>query len=367
MTRGVALLVVLFSVASACKPHDPTASAQASPSGSNAFSVDPVTVVEKSLDVVSTLPGEITPFDSVEIYPRAQGFVRKLPVDRGTLVKKGDLLAQLDAPELTSQRIEAEAKVAGDKSTLDRLEAAQKQTPGAVAEHDIELARAALRASSAKVQSLRTLESYLVVTAPFDGIVTKRANSLGALVGPPAGGKGTPMLEMETVAKLRLTVAVPEDQTSAVKTGDALEFSVRAWPQRKFKGTIVRVAHAVDPKTRTMPVELDVDNADGALASGMYATVSWHVRRPAPTLFVPDSAIVQATDRTFVVRIKDGKADPVTVQRGMTSNGLVEVFGDLHAGDVVAKRGSEELKPGTPVTLRPAPSASGSSSSPAVK
>jgi hypothetical protein len=97
----------------------------------------------------------------------------------------------------------------------------------------------------------------------------------------------------------------------------------------------------------------------------MYATVAWHERRSAPTLFVPEKAVVQGTDKTFVVRIEDGKADPVTVRRGVSMGALVEVFGELHAGDVVAKRGSEELRPGTAVTLRsppvpsPATSASG--------
>ncbi len=359
MRHTFALTLAVLSTA-ACKPHDPTASTSTpAASGNAAFSVDPVTVVEKALDVTVSLPGELSPFDVVEIFPRASGFIRKLPVDRGAVVKKGDLLAQLDAPEITSQRIEAEAKVAADQSTVDRLEAAQKQVAGAVADHDIELARAALRASSAKVASLRTLESYLVVTAPFDGVITERSISVGALVGPPSGAsRGAAMLKLETLAKLRLTVAVPEDQTSAVRLTDVVDFTVPAWPQRSFKGVVVRLAHSVDTKTRTMPVELDVDNSDGALASGMYASVAWHVRRPAATLFVPDSAVVQGTDKTFVVRIKDGKADPVAVKRGLAMAGLTEVFGELHAGDVIAKRGSEELKSGVSVTLRPPPNPS---------
>jgi RND family efflux transporter MFP subunit len=160
------------------------------------------------------------------------------------------------------------------------------------------------------------------------------------------------MFRMESVSVLRLTVAVPEAETSAVSEGTQVEFTARAWPGRQFKGTIARVAHSVDTRTRTMPIELDVDNADGALSAGMYVTVAWHVHRPEPTLFVPESTIVQSTEKTFVVRLRDGKADPVVVQRGAVSQGLVEVFGDLQAGDLVAKRGSEELKAGTPVVVR---------------
>jgi RND family efflux transporter MFP subunit len=347
--RQISLIFVALAVG--CKPREPLPAAQAAPVASS-FSVDPVPVTEKLLDAITALPGELTPYEQVDIYPRASGFVRVVKVDRGSAVKKGDLLVRLDAPELASQRAEAEARVAGDRSTRDRLRAAQKQTPGAVAEHDIELAEAALGASSARAAALRSMESYLVVTAPFDGVVTERDIHPGALVGPPTGARGTPLLRMESVARLRLTVAVPEDQTSALRLGDAIEFGVRAWPQRRFQASLVRVAHSVDTRTRTMPVELDVDNQDGALSAGMYATVSWHARRPAPTLFVPESAVCQGTEKTFLVRIKDGVADPVTVQRGVSIAGTVEVFGNLKAGDVVAKRGSEELKAGTPVTLR---------------
>jgi membrane fusion protein (multidrug efflux system) len=345
---SVALVAAYFA---ACQAPDSTKSVQVSHSAAT-FSVEPARVVEKSLDMTLSLPGELTAFEQVDIYSRANGFVRNVLVDRGSSVKKADVLAQLEAPELSSERIEAEAKISGEKSTLERLEAAQKQIAGAVAGHDIELAQASLRASAAKVAALRTLESYLVVRAPFDGVVTERNIHPGALVGPPVNGKGAPMLKIELVQKLRLTIAVPEDQTSAVKSADVLDFTVPAWPDRIFKASIARVAHAVDTRTRTMPIECDVDNADGALSSGMYATVAWHERRSTATLFVPESTIVQGTDKTFVVRIRDGKADPVSVRRGVTTDSLVEVFGDLHAGDLIAKRGSEELKAGTPVSLR---------------
>jgi membrane fusion protein, multidrug efflux system len=347
MRSWPALLLMLV----ACKEHETMATTHAT-SASAAFSVDPAIVIEKTLDVSMTLPGELSPYEQVDIHPRANGFVRAVSVDRGSVVKRGDVLVRLEAPEIASQRAEVEAKAESDTTTLERLKAAQKQTPGAVAQHDIELAEGSARASGSKVASLRTMESYLVVSAPFDGVITERSVHPGALVGPPSGAKATPMLRMESVSQLRLTVPVPEDQASAVKPGDVLEFTVRSWPGQRFKATVARVAHAVDTKTRTMPIELDVDNKEAKLSSGMYATVAWHARRPGATLFVPESAVVQGTDKTAVVRLKDGKADPVVVQRGLVMNGLVEVFGDLHAGDVVAKRGSEELKPGTPVALR---------------
>jgi RND family efflux transporter MFP subunit len=148
-------------------------------------------------------------------------------------------------------------------------------------------------------------------------------------------------------------VAVPETDAGAIAEGATASFSVRTWPGATFSGTIRRVAHAIDVRTRTMPVELDYSNQDGKLAPGMFAEVVWPIRREAPTLFVPTSAVAQTTDKTYVDRVKDGTIDPVPVRRGIVIKEMVEVFApDLRAGDSVLKRGSEELKAGTPVQAR---------------
>src|SRR5262249_30644817 len=160
-----------------------------------------------------------------------------------------------------------------------------------VAGHDVELAAAAAQANRARVRTLRDLEQYLVVTAPFDGVVTERNVHPGALVGPSIGGTGAPMLRIEQVAHLRLTAAVPEAGAGQIAEGATAPFSVRAWPGRRFTGPIARPSHTVDPRTRTMAVELDVTNTDGALAPGMYADVVWPVRRATPSLFVPRTAV----------------------------------------------------------------------------
>jgi RND family efflux transporter MFP subunit len=135
---------------------------------------------------------------------------------------------------------------------------------------------------------------------------------------------------------------------------------VRAYPGVKFTAMVARIAQSLDAKTRSMAVELDVDNADGRLAPGMFADVLWPVKRTAPSLFVPPAAIVQSTEKTFVARIRDGVIEQVPVQRGAVQAELVEVFGDLQEGDTIARRGSEELRPGVHVEVRapagPAPS-----------
>jgi RND family efflux transporter MFP subunit len=331
---------------SACD-RSPEPLAAVAPAGPPSLEVVPV--ASETLHLTVALPGELTAFQAVAIYPRVTGFVEELPVDRGSAVRKGAILARLSAPELAAQRTEAESKTTGDRSTLDRLRAASS-TPGAVAGHDLELADSTVKAQEARVSSLKTLESYLVVRAPFDGVVTERNVHPGALVGPPTGANAVPMLRVEQVARLRLTVAVPENDVGAIAEGASGEFSVQAWPGKRFPASVRRVSHAIDPKTRTMPVELDVDNADGKLASGMYAEVRWPIVRKAPSLLVPPSAVVQTTERTFVDRVRgDGTIEQVVVRRGATVGERLEVVGSLAGGDLVLRRGSEELQNGARV------------------
>jgi RND family efflux transporter MFP subunit len=311
-----------------------------------------VRVVAKKLDTKAHLEGELTPYEAVAIHARANAFVTSVPVDRGSRVKKGQLLASLTAPELSAQRAEAEARVQADRSTFERLRAASK-TEGAVAGHDVELAEASLHADQARVETLRTMEQYLTVSAPFDGVVTERDVHPGALVGPQAG-MATPMFRLEQVDTLRLTVPVPESLVSVIDEGALATFSVRAFPEERFSGTTRRISRSVDPRTRAMMVELDVANADGRLAPGMFADIEWPVRRSRATLFVPPGAVVQSTEKTFVARIVDGVVEQVAVQRGTAMGDLIEVFGALAEGDQVARRGSEELRTGVRVRVRAA-------------
>jgi membrane fusion protein, multidrug efflux system len=344
--------IVLVLALGACAPNNVTTKPEPAASAAPAsVEIEAVRVVLRKLDTKAHLEGEMLPYEAVAIHARANGFVASVPVDRGTRVKKGQVLATLVAPELAAQRAEAEAKVQGDRSTFDRLGAASK-TEGAVAGHDLELAHAALNADQARVQTLRVMEQYLTVSAPFDGVVTERNVHPGALVGPQAGMAAIPMLRIEQVNKLRLTVPVPENLVSVIDEGSVAKFSVRAWPGESFTGTTRRLSRSVEPRTRAMMVELDVDNADGKLAPGMFADVEWPVRRSKTTTFVPPSAIVQSTEKTFVVRIKDGVVEQVPVQRGSTAADLVEVFGALGEGDLIARRGSEELRTGAHVAVR---------------
>jgi membrane fusion protein (multidrug efflux system) len=333
-------------------------------------------VIAQPLHRETQLPGELQAFQDVALYPKVQGFVEVMDVDRGSVVTEGQVLAQVVAPELKArrsaaeakaqaahaQRLEAEAQLAADETTYQRLKAAAA-VPGTVSGNDLNIAQKTATAARARVQawrdneqgardalrSVRDIESYLRIAAPFDGVITERNAHKGSLVGPPSAPGAPPMLRIREVSRLRLTVAIPEADVAGIDLGTEVHFTVPAFPGETFGGAIARAAQALDVKTRTMPVELDVNNSSGRLAPGMYAEVLWPVRRPRPSLFVPPAAVASTTERTFVIRIRDGETEWVDVQRGEAMGNLVEVFGQLQAGDRVAARGTDELRPGTRV------------------
>ena len=315
--------------------------------------VDVVQVVSQKLEATERLPAELAPWEQVAIYPKVQGFVEEIPVDRGSVVRRGQLLVRLSAPELGAQTAQARATLSGDKATFDRLQVASR-TPGAVSTNELELAEALFKADQQKVNSLQTLAGYLVVVAPFDGIITERNVHPGALVGPPNEPlqSAVPMLRIEQVAHLRLTVPVPEADVGTIAEGTKVKFQVKAWPGRDFAGTISRVSHWVDTKTRTMAVEADVDQSQSVLDPGMFVEVVWPLRRDSPSLFVPPSAVVDTSEATYVECVRQGKIERVPVRRGSTMGNLIEVFGSLDAEDSVVVRGSEDLGDGAHVIPR---------------
>ncbi len=360
-----------------CNSSAPTSAAAASPPATP--TVDVVPVVAQPLSIEVRLPGELQPYEAVAVFPKIAGFVEWIGVDRGSRVKAGQLLARISAPEVGAQRAEAqsrseaarsqvataEAKLAADESTYEKLKSAS-QTPGVVAGNDLlqgqkmmDADQAQLRAAQRNaeaaaqaVQAVTATEQYLSITAPFDGVVIERNDHPGALVGP---NQAAPLLRIETLNRLRLVVAVPENYSADVPEGAQVPFTVPSFPGQEFAGKLARVSHAVDVRTRTMPVEIEVSNPAGKLAPGTFAEVRWPVHRSTATLFVPTSSIATNLERNFVIRVRGGKAEWVDVKTGATAGKLTEVFGDLRAGDEVAVRGTDELKAGTQVVARTAP------------
>lgn len=318
------------------------------------------------------LPGELKPWNKVSIHPKVKGFIKTVNVDRGTMVRKGQILATLEAPEVLSELSQAKAQLIASEAALhesttrfqtglltyNRLLRTSK-TEGAVSLNELDLAKArsvtdssAVAMAQGNVQAARSymeiksqLAKYLTVAAPFDGIITERNISPGALVGPGDSG-AKPLFVLEDNTKLRLTLAIPENLSNAVPSKGEISFTVSASPEKQYKGVYARSSRTLTEENRSMMTEFDVDNRSNELKAGMYAQVSLNTARTANTLFVPTSAVVYSSEQVFVIREKNKKAEWVPVKRGTVVDTLVEVFGNLHAGDPIVKKASEEFRNG---------------------
>lgn len=358
-------------------PDKNSGSPVAAPGAAGPAAVSVVPVVSRKLRTAISLPAQLIPYEQVDIYPKVTGFVETVAVDRGSHVHQGQLLVKLTAPELASQRSQAEAavrtaqsqlataqaKLASDDGTYRHMIEASK-TPGVLAQNDLAVAEQTVNADkglldaaeqniSAVKEALRSVtqtESYLRIDAPFEGVVTTRNLHPGALIGPGSGAGGAlPILQIQNDRRLRLVVPVPEAQAGEVKEGQLVSFTVPAYPGQTFKAPLQRISRAIDEKSRTMPVELDVQNRDGKLSPGSFTTVSWPLQRNYATLFVPATAVTSDQQHTFVIRIRSGTAQWVNVQTGQSINGDIEVFGNLAAGDQVVKTATDAIRPGDPV------------------
>lgn len=371
---------------------------------SEALPLDVVTVTKNVLFREDQLPAEIQAYQDVLIYPKVPGFIKWIGVDRGSIVKKGDLMVTMYAPEYEARRNEAQAKVSaalaqlasgesrlesararwreakakftGDDSTYVRLKAASL-VPGVVAINDVivlgqtvdadrqavstwdsnvkaadhEVAALKENVASARksLDNFSDFASYLDIRAPFDGYITERNMHVGSFVGPLGSGAYPAVCRIQQLDLLRIVSPVPERDSAGVLPGAQVEFSVSTFPDKRFVGTVARLGNYLDKSTRTEPVELNYLNRDYKILPGMFCQVYWPTRRPTPTLFVPITSVVATALDTFVCRIVNDKIDLVKVKKGQTMGAVVEVFGDLHEGDVVAKTASQELQEGTPV------------------
>ncbi len=334
-----------------------TAHAAAAAGGTRTPTVEVVRVIARRRSTTERLPAELAPWQAVAIYSKVRGFVERIDVDRGSVVRAGEVLIRLSAPELLAQTAQAEAATVAAEATYRRLLAAS-DTPGAVSANELELAEQAAKADAERTRSLKTLAGYLVIRAPFSGIITERNVHPGSLAGPPSEplSSAVPLLRLEQVDRLRLIVPVPQDDVGQMPVGASVSFSVRTWPGRLFRATVSRVSHALDPATRTMPVEADVYQKHYLLDPGMFVEVLWPVQSPTPVLLVPKAAIGDDAG-SFVQRVNRGIVEKVPVEPGKAMGQMVEVTGDLEPQDLIVAQPSAQLAEGTRVQprLRPAP------------
>jgi membrane fusion protein (multidrug efflux system) len=304
-----------------------------------------------------TLPGELEGYYETGILAKVNGYIKTIRVDIGDHVIEGQMLVQLEAPELVSQLAisysEFEAKEAmflNTKGKLVRLKHTNR-TPGAVSPYDMDLAKTSFTSDSlgalaakAKYESVKELANYLKISAPFDGIITERALAPGAFVGPN-DKQGIAILKLKKQSTLRLHIAVPEKHLAEISIGETVSFHVKSFPDETFAGKITRLSKNINLLTRSETVEIEINNSKGKLLPGMYAIASIPIKRPGKSMVVTKSAVVTSMERQFVIKIKNGnEATYVDVKKGEDQGEDVEVFGNLYPGDTILNAASDEIK-----------------------
>jgi RND family efflux transporter MFP subunit len=319
---------------------------------------------EETIRSVVRLPGTAQALYHIETFSRVTGYVTAFTLDRGDRVRKGQIVARIDVPEMPGQLeharavvASAEADLAGRQAHDRRLRAAASASAEAVAVMQLEESAAALdeargrlTAAQAELRRLEALDRDATVLAPFDGIVTNRFVDPGALVEAGTSGKShVPLVTLDAVDTIRVFVDVPEPNVSAVRAGTTVRLEARAVRGRTFERRVSRVSSSLDLATRTMRVEIDLPNRDHAVMPGMDLIVMLNLGEHANALTLPPEAVHADADSAYVWIVRDGRARKQRVRLGTDTGSRVEVAEGLTRDDAVVLTGATLLDEGRPV------------------
>jgi len=320
------------------------------------------------------LPGSVQAFTDTPIYSRTNGYLRKWYFDIGSRVHKGQLLAEIETPEVDQQlnqsraeleRIQANEQLAG--VTSNRWQAllakhAVSQQEADQAKSNFIAAQAAVDASRANVHRLEQLQNYERIVAPFDGIITARNTDIGDLIDAGSGSSNPrELFHLAAVNKLRVFVAVPEVNSNSVHNGDTATLTEDSNPELKIPGTVVRNSDAIDQSTRTLNVEVEVDNAKAILRPGAYVFVHFHLPAGGRSVTVPSNTLLFRAEGLRAAVVRGGHVALLPVTIGHDFGNAVEITSGLTPRDSVVVDPPDSLTTGTEVHARPARNVQGQS------
>jgi RND family efflux transporter MFP subunit len=309
------------------------------------------------------LPGVTQAFTDAPIYARTNGYLERWYFDIGAHVQKGQLLAEIETPELDQQLQQARADLDTAQANLNiaKITAARWQdlvSTGSVSQQETDQAvsnlsavKAAAESSAANVRRLEQLQTFEKVCAPFDGIITARNTDIGALIDAGASTQPKELFHMAAIRTLRVYVAVPEVYSRAARPGASATLTLDEFPNQTFRGTLVRNSNAIDTASRTLLVEVDVDNPTGQLLPGAYVFV--HLKLPDQThsVIIPSNALIFRKEGLQVALVRNGSAELVPVKVGRDYGNTVEIVSGLQPTDAVIVDPSDSLVAGMPVLL----------------
>src|ERR1700691_752409 len=294
------------------------------------------------------LPGNVQPFITSPVFARTNGYLRRWYFDIGAHVKQGQLLAVIETPEVDQQLDQSISNLDTAKANLAHTEITKNRYQGllksnAVAQQDVDNAvgtynanKAIVEASQANVKQLQALQSFEKVYAPFDGVITARNTDIGDLINSGSNSNvKTDLFHIAQPDKLRVFVNVPEQYSQEVKPGQTAELTLAEFPGRQFPGVLVRTAEAINLATRTLPIEVDVDNHTGTLLTGSYAEVHLKLPGPTSTYIIPANTLIFRSEGLQVALVRGGKIALTSVTPGHDLGNAIEIVAGLNADDQV--------------------------------
>jgi RND family efflux transporter MFP subunit len=310
------------------------------------------------------LPGNVEPFITSPIYARTNGYLKKWYFDIGAHVKQGQLLAVIQTPEVDQQLQQARSNLLTAQANLELASITKTRYQGllksnAVSQQDVDNAvgtynanQAIVGADKAAVEQFSALVSFEKVYAPFDGVITARNTDIGDLINSGSSSNvKTDLFHISQPGKLRVYVNVPEDYSQGIKTGMTADLSLAEFPGRKFQGKLVRTAEAINVTTRTLLIEIDVDNPTGTLLTGSYAEVHLAVPANASTFLLPVNTLLFRTEGLRVGVVRDGKVVLATVTPGHDFGNEIEITSGLKANDQVIINPPDSIVSGQAVQI----------------
>lgn len=302
-----------------------------------------------------SLPASVRADQQAVLYARVSGFLKAIHVDVGDTVKTGQVLAELEVPELSADvaRYQAEAEVAA--SAAQRVEAARAKAPDLIVPAAMDEARGRLRVAEASLQRTQTLLGYARIVAPFDGTITARNVDAGAYVAVPASGAPTGAASVVTLmdfSTVRVVVTVPEVEAALVRVGQSVRVTVDTLAGKVFSGKVSRLAYALNEATRAMNVEIDLPNPEGILRPGMYARAGLGVDTHTDVMTLPAKAVLIEKSGASVFVVADGQAKKIPVGIGFNDGERLEISKGLEASQKVIVLGKTPPAVGQAVTVR---------------
>jgi RND family efflux transporter MFP subunit len=310
------------------------------------------------------LPGNVQPFITSPIYSRTNGYLKKWYFDIGAHVKQGQLLAVVDTPEVDQQLQQSLSNLNTAKANLTLAEITKNRYEGllkknAVSQQDADNAvgtynanKAIVDANQANVKQLQALQSFEKIYAPFDGIVTARNTDIGDLINSGSSSTArTDLFHISQPDKLRVYVNVPEEYSQGIKVGMTADLSLAEFPGRKFQGKLVRTAEAINATTRTLLIEIEVDNPSGTLLTGSYAEVHLKVATHASTLLLPVNTLLFRSEGLRAGVVKDGKVVLTALTPGRDFGNQIEIVSGLKPDDQVIINPPDSLVSGQQVQI----------------